>query len=74
MAADLRYPRLAQTDIDKFYFPDAEGQQFVAQSELQQELLRVLKNTNRLAVEPLLTPEAASRPALPENPPPPFSR
>jgi hypothetical protein len=73
MAEDLGYAKLSQIAIDQFYFPNAEGQQLMAQLELQKELLRVLKNTKTLAVEPLPAPQAAPRTALPENsltPPP----
>jgi hypothetical protein len=74
MAEDLGYDKLSQIAIDQFYLSDAEGQQIMAQLELQKELLRVLKNTKTLAVEPLPAPQAAPRPALPELAPPPEFR
>ena len=45
MAAALRFRRLQQTDIDKFYLPQIHINQLVAQAEMQTELLRVLKGT-----------------------------
>ena len=50
IADDLSYPTLKQTDIDKFYVPQIFGDQFELQNKLQQELLRVLKNTSALVV------------------------
>jgi hypothetical protein len=43
IANDLGYHKLTQTDIDKFYSPEAHGQLQARQDELQQEFLRVLR-------------------------------
>lgn len=51
MAKDLGYINLQQTDIDKFYSPQAHQDQLVAQREVQSELLRVLKNTHKIDAE-----------------------
>lgn len=45
MAKVLGYPDLKQTDIDKFYSPEAHGTQAQKNSDVQDELLRVLKNS-----------------------------
>jgi hypothetical protein len=45
MAIVLGYQRLKQTDIDRFYAPQAFGDQAAMQGDLQKELLRVLKAT-----------------------------
>jgi hypothetical protein len=52
MATGLGYPNLRQTDLDKFYVPQGHIDQFQMQSALQTELLRVLKNTRSLAIQP----------------------
>lgn len=51
MAEDLRYPRLKQTDLDKFYIPQGHVDQLDFQRDVQTEWLRVLKNTERFLVE-----------------------
>ena len=56
MAASLGFHRLQQTDIDKFYTPQAHGDQAHLNWQCQTEWLRVLQSTNRLHVEPR-TPE-----------------
>ncbi len=56
MARALGYSRLEQTDIDKFYTPQIHGDQLELNYKCQTEWLRVLENTNRLAVE-LRTPD-----------------
>jgi len=43
MATSLGYRSLTQTDIDKFYMPQALGDQAQLSLEAQTELLRVLK-------------------------------
>src|SRR3974390_1124226 len=43
MASTLGYRRLQQTDIDRFYAPQAHGTQASLTQEMQIELLRVLK-------------------------------
>ncbi len=45
MGDDLGYPNLKQTDIDKFYAPQAHGDQAKMQNDTQIELLRVLKHS-----------------------------
>jgi len=50
MARILGYNKLAQTDISKFYSPRAHGDQAQLSQETQSELLRVLKNTERLVI------------------------
>jgi hypothetical protein len=48
MATSLGYRSLTQTDIDKFYMPQALGDQAQLSLEAQTELLRVLKATPTL--------------------------
>jgi len=48
MARHLGYQKLEQTDIDKFYTPQAHEDQLLLNSEIQTEFLRVLKNTETL--------------------------
>ena len=55
MASTLRYRRLQQTDIDKFYSPIAHGNIAQLNSELASELLRVLKATQSLSGMPRTT-------------------
>lgn len=52
IARTLGYSKLQQTDIDKFYLPHAHGNQAELSSKIQTELLRVLANTQALAVLP----------------------
>jgi hypothetical protein len=54
MATVLGYRRLRQTDIDRFYAPQAHGTQAALTQELQTEFLRVLKATHSLQTKPLL--------------------
>jgi hypothetical protein len=51
MAADLGLP-LAQVDIDKSHFPAAISEPIAKANEVQEELLRVLKKTDSLIVQP----------------------
>jgi hypothetical protein len=51
MATALGYRRLKQTDIDRFYAPQAHADQATIQGDLQKEFLRVLKDTKSLHVE-----------------------
>jgi hypothetical protein len=53
MATSLGYRSLQQTDIDKFYAPQALGDQFALNAEIQKESLRVLKATHSIAFNPL---------------------
>ena len=48
MAICLGYRRLRQTDIDRFYAPQAHATQGALTQDLQTELLRVLKSTESL--------------------------
>lgn len=48
----LGYKDLSQTDISKFYSPRAHGNQAQLATETQTELLRVLKATERINVQP----------------------
>lgn len=48
MALVLGYKRLQQTDIDRFYAPQAHGNQVALTQELQTEVLRVLKASENL--------------------------
>lgn len=57
MAKTLGYKGLKQTDIDKFYSPVAHGDVARKQSDIANELLRVLKSTECLSVSPRLTEE-----------------
>jgi hypothetical protein len=50
IAEDLHYPKMHQTDLDKFYTPQGHVDQFELQNNLQQELLRVLQNTSAFVV------------------------
>ena len=63
MAAALGYQRLRQTDIDRFYYPQLLADQAAAQTDLQSELLRVLKDTKSLRADPpsLNNPTAKQR-------------
>jgi hypothetical protein len=49
MATELRYGKLKQTDILKFYTPQSHTDQLVMNAEMQKELLRVLKNSASFA-------------------------
>ena len=52
MAKDLGYKQLQQTDIDKFYSPQVYADQAQRNLDIQSELLRVLKSTNQIIVDP----------------------
>ncbi len=52
MAADLGLP-LQQVDIDKSHFPKALADPIAKVNEIQEELLRVLKKTDSIVVQPL---------------------
>jgi hypothetical protein len=53
MAKSLGYRSIQQTDIDKFYAPQAYGDQATMNAEIQKELLRVLKATHSIPTKPL---------------------
>jgi hypothetical protein len=52
MATSLRYRSIQQTDIDKFYSPQAYGDQATMNAEIQKELVRVLKATASIPTNP----------------------
>jgi hypothetical protein len=52
MAKVLKFRRLQQTDIDRFYSPEAHGTEAAAQKEFRDEFLRVLKDTKSLHIAP----------------------
>ena len=52
MARELGYRRLEQTDIDKFYSPQAHADQAALNYQCQTEWLRVLEGTNSLNMVP----------------------
>ncbi len=56
MAAHLGL-RLEQVDIDKTHFPKAISEPIARATELQEELLRVLKKTNSIVVQLAGSPE-----------------
>ena len=51
MAKDLGISNLSLTDIDKFYTPQAHVDNYEFQQSVNNELLRVLKNTEHFVVE-----------------------
>jgi hypothetical protein len=53
IAIHLGYDNLHQTDIDKFYTPQAYADRSATDSDFEREFLRVLKNTAKFVVEPL---------------------
>jgi hypothetical protein len=53
MATVLNYRRLRQTDIDRYYAPEAHSKQAVLIQDVQTELLRVLKATQSLRAMPI---------------------
>jgi hypothetical protein len=61
MATSLRYRSIQQTDIDKFYSPQAYGDQATMNAEIQKELLRVLKATGSIPTKPLEGSQGATR-------------
>jgi hypothetical protein len=52
MGRMLGYQDLSQTDISKFYLPRAHGNQSQLAMGTQMELLRVLRSTERINVQP----------------------
>lgn len=51
MSGELRYPKLSQTDLDKFYIPQGHADDLEFQRKVSQQWLRVLENTGRFVVE-----------------------
>jgi hypothetical protein len=58
IAETLGFHKLHQTDIDKFYIPQAHADQANLNASCQLEWLRVLKNTERLVVVPKENPKS----------------
>lgn len=56
MARALGYSAVQQIDIDRYYTPEAHSNESLRNYEMQIELLRVLKGTERLAAEPRAAP------------------
>jgi len=52
MAADLRYSRLSQIDLDKFYVPQGHVDDAEFQRHVAHQWSRVLENTERFVVVP----------------------
>jgi hypothetical protein len=52
MAKNLGFKQISQTVIDQGHCPKAVSDPVLKASEVQAELLRVLKNTQSLSVEP----------------------
>jgi hypothetical protein len=52
MAKNLGFKEMSQTVIDEGHFPKAISNPIAKAAEVQNELLRVLKNTHSLTVEP----------------------
>jgi hypothetical protein len=52
MAQSLGYRSLQQTDIDRYYAPQAFADQASLNAEVQKEFLRVLKDTKSLHAQP----------------------
>jgi hypothetical protein len=52
IALALHYKKLKQTDIVKFYSPKSHMAQLQMNTKMQNELLRVLKNTAYFVVSP----------------------
>jgi hypothetical protein len=67
MAKCLGIKNLSQTDIDKGHCPGAISNPINKANELSAELLRVLKNTERVVVEPVPAPPSvpAARRVMP---------
>jgi hypothetical protein len=70
MARHLGFKALTQTDIDKAHYPRAISDPIARANELQVELLRVLKKTDSLLVEPIqaeVSPPQPIQPLPPRN-------
>lgn len=75
MARVLGFRNLQQTDIDRFYTPEAHGNQADLNTACQLEWLRVLKGTSRFETSAVPPPSVASSAKTladlpPINPPP----
>jgi len=67
MATSLGYRSIQQTDIGKFYTPQAYGDQAITNAEIQKELLRVLKATASIPIFPTY-PKGDDKPTPPMSP------
>jgi hypothetical protein len=65
MAKVLGYKRLQQTDIDKYYSPQAHGNQLELNYKTQREFLRVLEATAKFETAPKTSDKSADVPLLP---------
>jgi hypothetical protein len=68
MAEHLGYPKIKQTDLDRFYTPIQYGNVASVHSAIQWELLRVLSNTQHLVVAPIPTDQQQAE-QTPQQPP-----
>lgn len=68
MAEHLGYPKIKQTDLDRFYTPVQYGNVANVHSAIQYELLRVLSNTQHLVVAPIPASEQQAEQTQPESP------
>jgi hypothetical protein len=68
MAMHLGFKTLAQTDIDKAHYPRAISDPIARANEVQEELLRVLKKTDNLLVQPIQTEVIPPHPTQPPRP------
>jgi hypothetical protein len=59
MARELGYRKLEQTDIDKFYAPQAHFDQALMNHQIQTEFLRVLKSSGKIDFEAKAIPSNA---------------
>lgn len=69
MARVLGYKRLQQTDIDKYYSPQAHGNQLELNYKTQKEFLRVLEASAKFETSPKLQDGTASTKTLADLPP-----
>ena len=51
MSSELHYPKLSQTDLDKFYIPQGHVDDLEFQRKVSQQWSRVLENTERFVVK-----------------------
>jgi hypothetical protein len=67
MARELGYKGLTQTDIDKFYSPDALAIAASMQAETQIEFLRVLKSSENFGTARATKPPGTTLNSLPDD-------
>lgn len=68
MAKVLGYQRLQQTDIDKYYSPQSHHDASELATQIQLQLLRVLKGTGHLVVPHEIINAAAPPPVINPDP------